>query len=190
MNDDTILILAAAGIGIYALNKSGIFDATQSAAGAISGVSQGVGTIGREAGETVVAIVDPFQAASARLTDFINNAGRRSPAPGFYPGSAPGTAQMSPTQIDRVLRDSGVSTMRTVQQDIRNVGGTYVSPLFVGGSYTPPAAASPSPPSPSTPRLILNPPRSSSSSSTSSRKTTGIEKIGGSTVKISLKKVK
>lgn len=185
MEDDTILILAAAGIGIYALNKSGVFDATNAAADAIGGLGSGISTIGRETGETIAAITNPIQAASNRLTDAINNIGRSNSKPGFYPGSSPGTIEIQPTQLDKVLRDSGVSTMRTVQQDIRNVGGTYVSPLFVGGSYTPPAAAQPISPPSSAPSLPTG--TSSSRSYSSSKKTTGIEKIGKETVRISLK---
>lgn len=83
MNDDTILIIAAAGIGIWAISKFAkpISDTLGGVGSAVGGVGQGVGTVGVELGESFKSLTDFEQAFAQRLTDAISSFGRGSDRP-------------------------------------------------------------------------------------------------------------
>lgn len=77
MDEETLLIIGAAGIGIYVLYKSGVFEGlakTTSGVGeAVQGIGTGINTIGVETGENYKAISDFYQTAIGTLTSALRN---------------------------------------------------------------------------------------------------------------------
>ena len=82
MDDQTLLIIAAAGIGVYVLYKSGVFQGLSDTVGgvgdAVGGIGQGVGTVGIELGESFKSFADLQQSFINRLSDALNAPGGKS----------------------------------------------------------------------------------------------------------------
>jgi len=130
---DIAVIAVVAGVG-YVLFKDQIGGILGGTSKAMDGIGSGVNTVSNEVGEQFAAALNPSQALSRRLTEFIDNYGKPQP-------TTTTNVFLTPEQFNKTTRASGISTMATTQEDIKNIGGTYYSPLFNGGSYTPSASS-------------------------------------------------
>ena len=59
-------------LGGFGKTSQGVSDIATSAGSAAQGVGSGINTLGNEFGETITALVDPFQAVSSKITKAIN----------------------------------------------------------------------------------------------------------------------